>query len=92
LRDGYYTVIKPLFIYSFGVIVLSLDVNPLKLTIAAQELREPLSLVLLLVTPDCDAIKPIKDVAASENSIWPIRTPNESAQGSAQGLVREWFY
>jgi hypothetical protein len=35
-------------------------------------------LVPLLVTPDCDAIEPIEDVAASEDSTWPIRTPNES--------------
>jgi hypothetical protein len=58
--------------------MLLLDINPLKLTVAAQELREPLPMVLLLITPDCDAIKLIKDVAASKNSIWPIRTPNES--------------
>jgi hypothetical protein len=57
-----------LFVCSFGVIVLSLNVDPLKLAVAAQELREPLPLVPLLVTPDCDAIKPIKDVAASEDS------------------------
>jgi hypothetical protein len=55
-----------------------LDVNSLKLAVAAQELKEFLLLVLLLVTPDCDVIKFIKDVTASENSIWPIRTPNES--------------
>jgi hypothetical protein len=30
--------------------------------------REPLPLVSLLVIPDCDAIEPIEDVAASENS------------------------
>ena len=41
-------------------------------------MREPFSLVPLLVTPDCDAIEPIKDVAASEDSTWPIRTPNKS--------------
>jgi hypothetical protein len=35
-------------------------------------------LVPILVIPDCDAIEPIEDVAASEDSIWPIRTPNES--------------
>jgi hypothetical protein len=35
-------------------------------------------LVLILVTPDCDAIEPIKNVTASEDSTWPIRTPNES--------------
>jgi hypothetical protein len=58
--------------------MLLLDVNPLKLTVAAQELKEPLPLVPLLVTPDCDAIKPIENVTASEDSIWPIRTPNES--------------
>jgi hypothetical protein len=58
--------------------MLLLDVDPLKLAVAAQELREPLPLVPLLVTPDYDAIEPIKNVAASEDSIWPIRTPNES--------------
>jgi hypothetical protein len=35
-------------------------------------------LVPLLVTPDCDAIEPIENVTASEDSTWPIRTPNES--------------
>ena len=35
-------------------------------------------MVPILVTPDCDAIEPIKDVAASEDSTWPIRTPNKS--------------
>jgi hypothetical protein len=70
--NGYYTVAKPLFVYSFGVIMLLLNVDPLKLTVAVQEL------VPILVTPDCDAIKPIKDVAASEDFTWPIRTPNES--------------
>jgi hypothetical protein len=39
---------------------------------AAQEL------VPILITPDCDAIEPVKDVTASEDSIWPIRTPNKS--------------
>jgi hypothetical protein len=58
--------------------LLPLNINPLKLAMAAQELREPLPLVPLLVTPDCDAIEPIEDVTASENSTWPIRTPNES--------------
>jgi hypothetical protein len=58
--------------------VLPLNVDPLKLAVAAQELKKPLPLVPLLITPDCDAIEPIKNVAASENSTWPIRTPNES--------------
>jgi hypothetical protein len=49
-----------------------LDVNPLKFAVAAHEL------VLILIIPDCDAIEPIEDVAASEDFIWPIRTPNES--------------
>jgi hypothetical protein len=48
------------------------DVDPLKLAVAAHKL------VPILVTPDCDTIKPIEDVAASEDSTWPIRTPNES--------------
>ena len=52
--------------------MLLLNVDPLKLAAAAHEL------VPILVTPDCDAIEPIKDVAASEDSTWPIRTPNES--------------
>jgi hypothetical protein len=39
--------------------MLLLDVDPLKLAMAAQELREPLSLVPLLITPDCDVIEPI---------------------------------
>jgi hypothetical protein len=69
LRNGYRTVIKPLFVCSFGVVVFLLNINPLKLAVAAQELREPLPVVPLLVTPDCDVIKPIEDVAASENSI-----------------------
>jgi hypothetical protein len=60
--NGYYTVANPLFVYSFGVIMLPLDVNPLKLTVAAYEL------VPILVTPDCDAIEPIKNVAASKDS------------------------
>jgi hypothetical protein len=77
LRNGYRTVIKPLFVCSFGVIVLLLDINPLKLAMAAQELRKPLPMIPLLVTPDCDVIKPIENVAASEDSTWPIRTPNE---------------
>jgi hypothetical protein len=76
--NGYCTVANPLFVCSLGVIILSLDVNPLKLAVAAQELREPLPLIPLLVTPDCDAIEPIKDVTASKDFIWPIRTPNES--------------
>jgi hypothetical protein len=67
LRNGYRTVVKPLFVCSFGVVVFLLDINPLKLAMAAQELRESLSMVPLLVTPDCDAIEPIKDVAASED-------------------------
>jgi uncharacterized membrane protein len=41
-------------------------------------LKEPLPMVPLLVTPDCDAIEPIKNVATSEDFTWPIRTPNES--------------
>jgi hypothetical protein len=58
-----------LFICSFGVIILLLDIDPLKLAVAAQELKKPLPLVPLLVTPDCDTIiKSIKDVAASEDS------------------------
>jgi hypothetical protein len=77
LRNGYRTVIKLLFVYSFGVIVLPLDVNPLKLAVTAQELREPFLMVPLLVTPDCDAIEPIKNVTASKDFTWPIRTPNE---------------
>jgi hypothetical protein len=52
--------------------VFPLKIDPLKLAAAAHEL------IPILVTPDCDAIKPIKDVAASEDSTWPIRTPNES--------------
>jgi hypothetical protein len=52
--------------------VLLLDIDPLKLAVAAHEL------VPILVTPDCDAIEPIKNVAANEDSTWPIRTPNES--------------
>jgi hypothetical protein len=67
--NGYCTVANPLFVCSFGVVMLSLDVDPLKLAVAAQELRELFSLVPLLVTPDCDAIELIKDVAASEDSI-----------------------
>jgi hypothetical protein len=78
LRDRYCTVIKPLFVYSFGVIILPLNVDPLKLAIATQELKKPLPLISLLVTPDCDTIKPVKNVTASEDSTWPIRTPNES--------------
>jgi hypothetical protein len=35
-------------------------------------------LVLILITPDCDAIEPIENVTASKDSTWPIRTPNES--------------
>jgi hypothetical protein len=58
--------------------MLPLNIDPLKLAVAAQELRKSLPLVPLLVTPDCDAIKSIENVAASEDSIWPIRTPNES--------------
>jgi hypothetical protein len=52
--------------------MFSLDIDPLKFAMTAHEL------VLILITPDCDTIKPIKDVAASEDSTWPIRTPNES--------------
>jgi hypothetical protein len=70
--NGYCTVANPLFVCSFGVVVLLLDVDPLKLAAAGHEL------VLILVTPDCDVIEPIEDVAASEDSIWLIRTPNES--------------
>jgi hypothetical protein len=44
-----------------------LDIDPLKLAVAAQKLREPLPLVPILITPDCDAIEPIEDVAASED-------------------------
>ena len=69
MRNEYRTVLKPLFVYSFSVIVLLLNIDPLKLTMAAQELREPLPMIPLLVTPDCDAIKPIKNVTASEDSI-----------------------
>jgi hypothetical protein len=58
--------------------MLPLNIDPLKLAVAAQELREFFPMVPLLITPDCDAIKPIEDVAASKDSIWPIRTPNES--------------
>jgi hypothetical protein len=61
-----------LFVCPFSVIALLLDVDPLKLAAAAYEL------VPILVTPDCDAIKPIENVTASEDSTWPIRTPNES--------------
>jgi hypothetical protein len=78
LRNGFYTIVKPLFVCSFGVIIFSLDIDPLKLAVAAQELRKPFLLVLLLVIPDCDAIELIEDVAASEDSTWLIRTPNES--------------
>ena len=35
-------------------------------------------MVPLLIIPDCDAIEPIENVAASENFTWPIRTLNES--------------
>jgi len=70
--NGYCTVTNPLFVCSFGVIVLPLNIDPLKFTVAAHEL------VPILITPDCDAIKLIKDVTASEDSIWPIRTPNKS--------------
>jgi hypothetical protein len=49
--------------------MLSLDINPLKFAITAQELRESLSLIPLLITPDCDIIEPVKNVAASEDSI-----------------------
>jgi hypothetical protein len=61
-----------LFVYSFGVVILLLNVDPLKFAVAAHEL------VPILVIPDCGTIKPIEDVAASEDSTWPIRTPNES--------------
>jgi hypothetical protein len=76
--NGYYTVANRLFVCSLGVIILLLDIDPLKLAIAAQELKELFSLIPLLVTPDCDAIKPIENVTASEDSTWPIRTPNKS--------------
>jgi hypothetical protein len=76
--NGYYTVTNPLFVCSLGVIILSLNIDSLKLTAAAQELKKPLPLVPLLVTPDCDTIEPIEDVTASKNSTWPIRTPNKS--------------
>jgi hypothetical protein len=65
--NGYYTIANPLFVCSLDVIILPLDINPLKLAVAAQKLKEPLSLVPLLITPDCDAIKPIEDVAASKD-------------------------
>jgi hypothetical protein len=78
LRNGYRTVIKPLFVYSFNIVMLPLNINPLKLTMTAQKLRKPFLMVSLLITPDCDTIKPIKDVTASKDSIWPIRTPNKS--------------
>ena len=42
--------------------MLPLDIDPLKLAVAAHEL------VPILVTPDCDAIEPIEDVAASKDS------------------------
>jgi hypothetical protein len=58
--------------------MLLLDVDSLKLAMVAQKLRESLLLVSLLVIPDCDAIEPIENVTASEDSIWLIRTPNES--------------
>jgi hypothetical protein len=58
--------------------VFSLDIDPLKFGMAAQKLRKPFSIISLLITPDCDVIKPIKNVTASEDSIWPIRTPNKS--------------
>jgi hypothetical protein len=45
-----------------------LNINPLKLAVAAQELKEPLLMVLLLVIPDCDIIKPIENVTTSEDS------------------------
>jgi hypothetical protein len=51
-----------LFVCSFGVVILSLDIDPLKLAAAAHEL------VPILIIPDCDAIKPIEDVAASKDS------------------------
>jgi hypothetical protein len=60
-------VIKSLFVYSFGVVVFLLNINSLKLAVAAQKLREPLPLIPLLITPDCDAIEPIKNVTASED-------------------------
>jgi hypothetical protein len=67
-----------LFVCSFGVVVFLLDVDPLKLAVTAQELRESLPLVPLLVTPDCDAIKSVEDVTASEDFTWLIRMSNES--------------
>jgi hypothetical protein len=45
-----------------------LDIDPLKLAVTAQELREPFPLISLLITPDCDTIEPIKNVAASKDS------------------------
>jgi hypothetical protein len=45
-----------------------LNIDPLKLAVAAQKLREPFPMVPLLVTPDCDVIEPIEDVAASKDS------------------------
>jgi hypothetical protein len=66
--NGYYTITNPLFVCSLNVVMLPLNINPLKLAMAAQELREPLPLVPLLITPDCDAIEPIEDVTASKDS------------------------
>jgi hypothetical protein len=76
--NGYYTVVNPLFVCSLGVVIFLLDIDPLKLAVAAQELKELFPLIPLLVIPDCDAIEPIEDVTASKDSIWPIRTPNKS--------------
>jgi hypothetical protein len=69
LRNRYRTVVKPLFVCSFGVIILLLNIDPLKLAVAAQELKESLPMVPLLITPDCDAIEFIKNITASEDSI-----------------------
>jgi hypothetical protein len=52
--------------------MLPLDIDSLKLAVAAYEL------IPILVISDCDVIEPIKNVTTSEDFIWPIRTPNES--------------
>ena len=49
--------------------MLLFDIDPLKLVMAAQELKEPLLMVPLLIIPDCDAIEPIENVAASKDFI-----------------------
>jgi hypothetical protein len=36
--------------------MLPLDIDPLRLAMAAQELKKPLPLIPLLITPDYDAI------------------------------------